>query len=143
MATRNTPSRLIPGQPLAGILRRTAYEARRTTRRAQAAATGVAGDCNCPPGPEGPTGPQGPQGTPGSAGILATELITTGPAGTFTWNYGPFTANPVITATVVSANARFATINGVTTSSVLIRVWDAAGVLVPNVAVRMIAFEAP
>jgi hypothetical protein len=75
--------------------------------------------------------------------MLATELVNVGPTGTIVWNYGPFPAVPVVTATVVSSNPRFVTVNPINTTSATIRVWDITGALVPNVSVRMAAFKAP
>jgi hypothetical protein len=137
VASRNTPARLIPGEPLLSLLRWQAYETRRTTRRSTA--TGVAdGETS-----DGAAATGGAAGGARATSLLATATLTSGVSGTVVWNYGPFTTTPTITVTVLSATARFSTVSPIGVGSATISVWDAAGAAVSGVQVQVAAFGAP
>lgn len=130
MASRNSASRRLLGNPLGSILRETQRAARSTTRRSVSVPgpqgapgeTGPAGEV----GPQGPAGPQGeagpigaagevgPQGATGAAGpqgpagpqgvgVAVHETVTTDAAGQATWTYpgGSLASVPTVVATPV------------------------------------------
>lgn len=150
MANRNSPQRRIPGNPLAGIVRAQAQQARSTTRRApgQTGAAGATGE----PGPAGPAGPQGADGVPGLQGatgpagprgvgaVAASSALRSDAAGNVSWVYGvPLTATPVINATVVASTYPYSvTIVSADAVSAVLRVQRfTGGAFVPWEGIRL------
>lgn len=82
MGSYSSPAKQIPGNPLAGMLRNTARQARSTTNRTMVGPEGPEGVAGPegpegPPGAMGPAGPAGPQGPEGATGATGPQ----GPAG--------------------------------------------------------------
>ncbi|QBZ73517.1 hypothetical protein SEA_MISCHIEF19_32 [Streptomyces phage Mischief19] len=114
MAQRSSAARRLPGNPLGGVLRATAQQARSTTRRSpgQVGAAGVAGPAGPqgvagPPGATGPagaTGPMGPQGPRGVGAVAADSTLRADADGIVTWEFPtPFKTLPVVSALPVAS----------------------------------------
>lgn len=86
-----------------------------------------------PPGEQGPPGERGEQGPPGLSPLAA--VLTTGSDGRVTWTLpSPLPAPPVVTATPVDpdigdSNTVTATLEQVTATHVVVRVWRTQALL--------------
>ena len=169
MAQRNSPSRRIPGDPLAGILRTMAFQARYSNRRrgdipTVTSATGQAASAAAEAGvmalvlqSEVATATPmteeaalaGAQPAPQQAatfGATADELprndvvmLTTDKSGSATWTYGDRGGMPAITATVIADYAAIATISDWSATSVTVHVWYLDGQSVAGSTVQVSA----
>ncbi|MER6686247.1 hypothetical protein [Streptomyces olivaceoviridis] len=131
-------ARLIPDNPMAGVLREAQRAARQPGPRGRQGDQGEPG----PPGPPGPPGEPGPAGAPGVQGPAgprgeppAATVVSTSADGRATWVYArPFTQPPVVTATAVDPDPSdprglFVTLEALTTTQASVRVWQSTGVL--------------
>lgn len=161
MAQRNSPSRRIPGQPLAGILRTVAYQARYSNRRrsnvatvtnraATAESAAVAAAASSVAVLSGPATPSvaavaaGAQPlTMAATGVAAenvaveqplqvSAVLMVGGDGRATWRYEDRGTAPAVVATVDADQPAVATVSGRTATSVTVHVWDLSGQPVPG-----------
>lgn len=142
MGSRTSPARSIPGNPLAGVLRATARQARAAGGRGRPGPPGPAGadgeqGPTGPPGPagadgaagvQGPAGPPGATGPPGPPGVsgAVAAVLTVNASGVTAWTFpSAFSAPPVVVATAVSADLPLVvTVSGVTATQATVTVWD-------------------
>ena len=122
MAIRNTASRRIPGDPLAGLLRETARVARRSSRAPSVA------------------GPPGPQGEPGSDAATTVATLVTGPDGTATWTFPMMAGDACIVATAVAAGPVLVTVVQNSATAATVFAWTVTGQPAPGVTVTAVAF---
>jgi hypothetical protein len=115
MARRISAKHRVPGNPLAGVLRQQAQQARAVSRRSAPA-----------PGPQGEAGEAGPRGEPGAPGVGATAVVvlTSDAAGLVAWTFPERLATPpVVTAVPVAAEgAVLVAVAAVTEAAVTLRV---------------------
>lgn len=132
MATRGSPARRIPGNPLGSLLRVAAQQARSTTRRSVAV-----------PGPPGAEGVAGPEGQQGVGAAVFTTLVTDA-GGSVTWTFStPLAATPVIAAVAAATAGVVVTVAAVSPTAVTLATWTVtAGALVasPSQEVHVTAF---
>jgi|SRR5687768_2561977 len=144
MASRNSPRRQIPGNPLAGILRAAARGSRTVSRRK--VPEGPVQALSVVPGPEGPAEHSRPSWTPYRPSIA---VVVTGDDGSvaWTWDWDPGEGTPVVVATAQTDRPVVVTVTDVTSSSVTVRAWrqdkDRALRAAPGVPVHVAAFEGP
>ncbi|KUN37665.1 hypothetical protein AQJ30_15385 [Streptomyces longwoodensis] len=126
--------RLIPDNPLAGVLRETERAARQPGPRGRQGERGPRGEQG-PQGVQGVPGPPGEPGPPGApGGPPAASIISTSADGRVTWVYQqPFTQPPVIGALVVDPDpadvrAAWVTLEAVSTTQATMRVWQSTTV---------------
>lgn len=128
MATRGGPARLVPGSPLAGVLRTAARNGRRATRSATGPAPAATDGKDGAAGATGARGPAGKDGEPGATGprgpgAAAVAVLTTSAAGTVTWTFPtPLSGVPVVTATAVANVVTVCTILSVSATAVSLMV---------------------
>lgn len=132
MAVRRSATRRIPGNPLAGILRQTARNARSTTRRAVAV-----------PGPQGEQGLQGDPGPPGDGGTAVAAILTTDADGVAAWTFPEMPDAPVVTAVAAALAPVVITVAAVGSTYADLMAWTLDGSPAPYVTLHVIAMDAP
>lgn len=164
MAQRNSPSRRIPGEPLAGILRTVAYQARYSNRRranvvtvtnsaaaaesaeAAAGATVSAATLVAPATMASASQPMTESATLVAAGAgdvaqplqNAATLMTDGD-GRATWPYEDRGQVPHVVATVVADQPAVATVSDRTATAATVHAWDLTGQPVAGAFVSVVA----
>lgn len=125
MVIRSSAPRNIPGNPLAGVLRQTARNARSTTRRTVSVA--------------GPQGEAGVAGTPGT-GAVAVAVLTTDEYGAVQWTFPAVAGQPVIVATAATVSPVVVAMPRVTGSTADFLTYLLDGSLVGGVTLHVAAF---
>lgn len=129
MAVRRSATRRIPGNPLAGILRQTARNARSTTRRTVSV-----------PGPAGEPGLQGEPGLPGEAATSVAAVLVTDKDGVAAWSFPEMSVAPVIAATVADVVAPvLVTVATVGTAYADLMAWTLDGRPAPGITLHVLA----
>lgn len=142
MALRGGPTRRLPGNPLAGVLRDMERQSRRTTRstgrRPAQQAAPEAGE-----GRRGPRGPAGPAGQPGPPSTAATVAVT-GDDGRVRWEFpAPYPAAPVLGALPAGDVVVVPVLEEVTEAYAVVRLWSPLhGVVGAGVSVHLTATAA-
>lgn len=128
MATRNSPSRRVPGSPLAGVLQQTARKARAGSGRSRRSATPDEGTATPLPGPE----------------VVAATMLVTDATGTATFTFEPLQQLPVVAVTPVAAGPLLCHVAEVSNASATVRAWLPDGVTAAEgQTLHVVAFLAP
>lgn len=140
MATRNSVTRLIPGNPLGSILRETAREARRTSRNTTGDADTVSQDDLA--ALQAQVDALQTQVNTLQAGhpTQYTAFLTTNGAGVISWTYpAPFSSAPFVFATPVSGSPHYFSLFNRTATGVQVFCWDNTSTAAPGIDFNLLA----
>lgn len=138
MATRNTPARLIPGNPLGSVLRDLTRQTRRTSRRT--GATGATG----PAGADGRTVTVVAEPATFAEPVLATTAMSTDDTGVAMWSYPVESEEmPTLSATAVGEQPATVSVQSVSCTEAVLQAWHFDGTPAAGVALHLVAFGKP
>lgn len=168
MAQRSTPARRIPGEPLTGILRTVAYQARYSNRRrgdiptitsslgraasaasaavqgvnaivAQSVALNAAYETEAEALARSETPPDLKEEVPATPVANDAATLATDETGIATWTYDDRGAVPVVVATAVADQPAVATVSSLSATSATVHVWGLTGEPMAGALVSVVA----